>query len=59
MWAVKKAVHELEAHGIVVHLLKKVLDEVGMIIELVGSYPLHVFLIVALFVKEQAAEVLC
>lgn len=59
MWAVKEGVHKFQRHGVVVHLFQKVLDEVWVVVELVGADTLHVLLVVALFFEEQPSEVLC
>ena len=59
MWAVKEAVHELERGCIVVHLLQEILDEVRVIVELVRADTLHILLVIALFLKNEAAKVLC
>ena len=59
MWAVEEAVHELERCCVVVHLLQEILDEVGVIVELVRADALHILLVIALFLKNEAAKVLC
>ena len=58
MWAIEEAIHELERSSVVIHLFKKVLDEVRVVVELVRAYSLHIFLVVALLFEEDAAEIL-
>lgn len=58
VWAIKEAIHKLERGGIVVHLLQKILHEVGVVVELIRADALDVFIIIALFFKDQSAKVL-
>lgn len=59
MWAVKEAVHELERGCVVVHLLQEILDKVRVVVELVRADTLHILLVIALFLENKAAKVLC
>ena len=58
MWAVEVRAGHLESRCVVVHLLQKILDEIGMVIELVAADALDVLVTVPFAVKDQLPEIL-
>ena len=57
MRTIKVAIKELERDCVPVHLLQEILDIVGVVVELKGSYSHDILLIVSLLFKEDSAKV--
>ena len=57
--AVKVAICELQRGRVVIHLLQEILDEVRVVVELVGANVLLVSLVVATLLVNETAKILC